>query len=72
VYARVLHSAPMKCLLRLLPVVLLASARAGATAEPGLTDLFDGKDFTGWKIALQGHDHDSSAYNKNIRIKPLD
>jgi hypothetical protein len=41
----------MKYLLRLSPLLILAGVHLGASAEPGFTDLFNGKDFTGWKIS---------------------
>jgi hypothetical protein len=37
----------MKYLPRLVPAVLPAGARIGATAEPGFVDIFNGQDFTG-------------------------
>jgi enterochelin esterase-like enzyme len=49
----------MKTTLRLLPIVLIATLQQGAVTaamqqgalEPGWTELFNGKDFTGWKVS---------------------
>jgi hypothetical protein len=41
----------MKHLFRLSTLLIVAGVHLFATAEPGFTDLFNGKDFTGWKIA---------------------
>ena len=40
----------MNITFRLLPLVLAASMQQGAV-EPGWTELFNGKDFTGWKVS---------------------
>lgn len=42
----------MNPIARFLPLILAAAAQAGAAAgEPGFTSLFNGHEFTGWKIA---------------------
>jgi len=42
----------MGLITRFAPLVLAAGLQTAApTVEPGFTSLFNGKDFTGWKIA---------------------
>jgi Domain of Unknown Function (DUF1080) len=48
---RVVEFCAMMTLLRLSPVMLAAFLFQTPTAEPGFTSLFNGKDFTGWKIS---------------------
>ena len=45
-----LDSGAMTTLIRLAPLVLAVVMQAPAT-EPGFTQLFNGKDFTGWKLS---------------------
>src|SRR5262245_57559039 len=40
----------MTTMLRIAPLLLAAFMQSSAT-EPGFTQLFNGKDFTGWKLA---------------------
>jgi hypothetical protein len=48
----VIDSPPMDVITRLLPLVVAAAVQAAAPGvEPGFTSLFNGKDFTGWKIS---------------------
>ena len=45
-------SPPMALSARLLPLMVAAGLQIPAPAvEPGFTSLFNGKDFTGWKIS---------------------
>ena len=87
--------ATMKTMMRLLPILLAAALQQGglsaapaqqAALEPGWTALFNGKDFTDWKVsgnkdtfkivdgalAANAHDPNSTVSYTNIRIKPLD
>ena len=41
----------MDMLLRLSPLLLAMALQAAPSVEPGFTPLFNGKDFTGWKLA---------------------
>src|SRR5438552_18149088 len=46
------ESRPMNFITRLVPLLLAAMWQGAAPAvEPGFTSLFNGKDFTGWKIS---------------------
>src|SRR3954471_5923695 len=46
----VLHSPAMNITMRFLPLILAAAVQQGPV-EPGWTELFNGKDFTGWKVS---------------------